>query len=61
LKFEFLHDFHHGNANDEESYIKKTFISTIDGVDYGVISQLFCEYLNICIVQFMFKIKAMVK
>ncbi len=38
LKFEFLHDFHHGNANDEESYIKKTFISTIDGVDYGVIS-----------------------
>jgi hypothetical protein len=28
-------------------------------VDYGVISLLFIRYLNICIIQFMFGIKAM--
>jgi len=31
LNFEFLHDLHHGNANDEKNYIKKMSISTIDG------------------------------
>jgi hypothetical protein len=31
LNFEFLHDLHHGKTNDEESYIQKMFVSTIDG------------------------------
>jgi len=35
LKFEILHDLHHGNANDEETYILKMSISTIDGGLWG--------------------------
>jgi hypothetical protein len=30
-----LHDLHLGNANDEEIYIKKMSISTIDGGLWG--------------------------
>jgi hypothetical protein len=30
-----LQDIHHGNANDEETYIKKLSISAIDGGLWG--------------------------
>jgi len=35
LNFEFLHDIHHGNANDEETYIKKMSMWMIDGGWWG--------------------------
>ncbi len=35
LKFEILHDLHHGNGNDEKTYILKMSISTIDGGLWG--------------------------
>jgi hypothetical protein len=43
-----LHDLHHGKANDEESYIQKLSVSTIDGGlwgDYITIYRIY-EYLH---------------
>jgi hypothetical protein len=48
LKFEFLHDLHHGNANDKETYIFKMSILTIHGGlrgDFITIFWIF-EYLR---------------
>jgi hypothetical protein len=41
LNFEFLHDLHHGNANEEETYIKKMSISTIHGGLWGDFTTIF--------------------
>jgi hypothetical protein len=47
LIFEFLHDLHHGNAN-EETYILKMSISSIDGGFWGDFTTIYWiyEYLH---------------
>ncbi len=35
LNYEFLHDLHHGQANDKETYIKKMSLSTLNGRLWG--------------------------
>jgi len=45
LKFETLHDLHHGNGNDEKTYILKMSISTIDGGLWGDFIAIYWIYI----------------
>jgi hypothetical protein len=43
-----LHDLHHGNVNDEETFIKKMSISVIDGGLWGDFTAIYwiSEYFH---------------
>jgi hypothetical protein len=40
LNYEFLHDLHHGQANNEETYILKMSLSVLDGGLWGDFTDL---------------------
>jgi hypothetical protein len=44
LKFEFLHDLHHGQANDEKTYIYKT---SIFALGWWIVGWFHCHLLHI--------------
>jgi hypothetical protein len=61
LSYEFLHDLHHGQKNNEQIYICKKCQCLQLMVDCEVISLLCIAYQGIWNAQFMFGIKIMDK